>query len=348
MENYTYKIQDKKRNRVVYEVILTAEYFNSQVEKEFGKLTQNVKIAGFRPGKAPRKDLEARVMPDAVLKAYNSLLPKVAFEIVSKESLQPLGDFKYDLLEKELPDKAIGFTFSFLVKPEIALADFKKIKLEYKEEKVTKEEIDNVIKSMAQNTLSKEELEKFKSKENEEEIEITDNLVSALKYNEKTYSELKESIEKTLKNIKKQNADSTFSNALVKQLSELADFDIPEEMLNKQVADMEKSFKERLKSIKLDLAEYLATQGTDIEKQRAEWQKSAVTEIKSEIVIMEYAEKSNIIATNEEVEHELSHIKDPKQKNEFSTEEGKDYLKYALTRAKSFTSIIESAKSNTK
>ena len=344
MENYTYKILEKKKNRISYEVILTADYFNSQVEKEFSKLIQNIKIPGFRPGKAPRKDLEARVMPDAVLKAYNSLLPKVAFEIVSKESLQPLGDFKYDLLNKELPDKAVGFTFSLLVKPEIDLSDFKKISLDYNEAEVTKEEIDNVIKSMAQNTLAKDELEKAVSKENEKEIEITDSLIAALGYKEKTYAELKESIEKTLKGIKKQNADTAFSNALVKQLSELADFDIPEEMLNKQVEDMEKSFKERLKSIKLDITEYLATQGTDIEKQRAEWQKSAVTEIKSEIVIMEYAEKSNLVVTNEEIEHELSHIKDPKQKNEFSTKEGKDYLKYVITRSKGFSALTESAK----
>lgn len=344
MSGYTYKRGKDEKNKIVFDVVLEKQFFDNKVEQEFLKLSAEIKMPGFRPGKAPRADLEKQAMPDAILRAYNKALPDVALEIISKENLSPIGEFKYDLSEKELPNGDIGFTFSFLSKPDVDVAKLEKLEIKFEKEEITAKEIDDVIKSMAKSVLDEGKLKPFLKEGTTEEIEISDKLVEALEYEEKTYEELKTNIEKTLVNVKQQNADTKFLDSLLAKLITVFDFDVPSEMITEQVNTMEESFKARLKELKLDINEYLATQNTDIEKLRKDWREKAVKDIKAELVVVEYARKSNFQPRQEDVETEITKIKDPAQKREFSTERGKEYLTYLMLREKGLKALVEKTK----
>jgi len=56
-------VEPLEGNRVKLHVAVPASEFESAVNDAFRKLAREVRIPGFRPGKAPRRILEARFGP---------------------------------------------------------------------------------------------------------------------------------------------------------------------------------------------------------------------------------------------------------------------------------------------
>ncbi|MDH6194710.1 trigger factor [Mycobacterium frederiksbergense] len=117
-------------------------------DRAFKALAQQVRLPGFRPGKAPRKLLEARVGRGAVLEqVVNDALPSRYSEAVTASDVKPLGQPEIEVTKLE-DGQELAFTAEVDVRPEIALPDLEALKITVDPIEVTDEEVDAELQSL--------------------------------------------------------------------------------------------------------------------------------------------------------------------------------------------------------
>ena len=100
-----------------------------EFDRAYKQLAQQVRLPGFRPGKAPAKLLEARVGRAAVLEqVVNDALPARYSEAVTTEELRPLGQPEIEVTKIE-DGEELTFTAEVDVRPDIDLPDLSELKI---------------------------------------------------------------------------------------------------------------------------------------------------------------------------------------------------------------------------
>lgn len=139
------------KNVTEYEIKLENEWVKT-LDKVFKKKNNEVKIDGFRKGKAPKEiylkkfGIESLYM-DAVDEAINIAYKKLIKENDIKPVIEPSVDVT------KIDEKSVTFKFTVISKPEVTLGEYKNLKI--KKEKVTvseeevKAEIDHLREHMA-------------------------------------------------------------------------------------------------------------------------------------------------------------------------------------------------------
>lgn len=134
------------RVRINVEVPFTE--LEPEIDRAFKQLAKQVRLPGFRPGKAPRKLLEARVGRGAVLEqVVNDALPGRYSEAVSSSSLQPLGQPEIEITKLE-DNEELVFTAEVDIRPEIDLPDLAALKITVDPISVTDEDVDAELESL--------------------------------------------------------------------------------------------------------------------------------------------------------------------------------------------------------
>ncbi len=118
------------------------------IDRAFKALAQQIRLPGFRPGKAPRKLLEARVGRGAVLEqVVNDALPARYSEAITSESLQPIGQPEIEVTKLE-DNEELVFTAEVDVRPEIDLPDLSTLAITVDPVSVTDEDVDAEIEAL--------------------------------------------------------------------------------------------------------------------------------------------------------------------------------------------------------
>ena len=111
-------------------------------DRAYKQLAQQVRLPGFRPGKAPAKLLEARVGRGAVLEqVVNEVLPSRYSEAVTTEDLRPLGQPEIEVTKIE-DGEELTFTAEVDVRPDIELPDLSELKISVDPIEVTDDEVE--------------------------------------------------------------------------------------------------------------------------------------------------------------------------------------------------------------
>jgi trigger factor len=141
------------------QLAMTIEVPSSEVdaayERVLKKLSQKVKIQGFRPGKAPRSVVEARLGQDAIREeVIEALVPEVVNRALNEGEVNPIDRPRVDILEFER-GKPARFTATVSVMPDVALPDLDTIRLERPQTEVTDSMVDQRVQELleAQATL---------------------------------------------------------------------------------------------------------------------------------------------------------------------------------------------------
>lgn len=117
-------------------------------ERAYKQLAQQVRLPGFRPGKAPAKLLEARVGRSAVLdQVVNDALPARYSEAVTASKLSPLGQPDIDVTKIEDGEQLV-FTAEVDVRPDITLPDLSTLAISVDPIEVSEEEVDAELESL--------------------------------------------------------------------------------------------------------------------------------------------------------------------------------------------------------
>lgn len=99
-------------------------------ERVLGRLSQRLKIEGFRPGHAPRPLVEARIGPAALREeVIDVLVPEAVNQAIRESSLEPIDRPQVEVLDLERGRPA-RLSAKVSVMPEVTLPDLATIKVE--------------------------------------------------------------------------------------------------------------------------------------------------------------------------------------------------------------------------
>jgi trigger factor len=117
-------------------------------DRAFAQLAQQVRLPGFRPGKAPRKLLEARIGRGAVLEqVVNDALPSRYSQAVTTSEVKPLGQPDIEITKLEDGEELV-FTAEVDVRPEVAVPDLEALKIEVDPIEVSDDDIDTELQNL--------------------------------------------------------------------------------------------------------------------------------------------------------------------------------------------------------
>lgn len=117
-------------------------------DRAYKELAKQVRLPGFRPGKAPAKLLEARVGKDAILdQVINEALPSRYGQAVTETDVRPLGQPDIAVTKKEYGQELV-FTAEVDVRPQFTLPDLSALKITVDAIKVNDEDVDAELQSL--------------------------------------------------------------------------------------------------------------------------------------------------------------------------------------------------------
>ena len=134
------------RVRINVEVPFTE--LEPEFDKAFKALASQVRLPGFRPGKAPRKLLEARFGREAMMdQVVSDAVPGRYSEAVTTSDLRPIGQPEIEVTKKEYGED-LEFTAEVDIRPEIELPDLDALKLTVDAIEVGDDEIDTELQNL--------------------------------------------------------------------------------------------------------------------------------------------------------------------------------------------------------
>lgn len=147
------KIEKKElpKNQMELKIEIESKEYQNFLEKTAQKMSENSKIKGFRPGKAPYDLLRVQFGEMKVFEnALNDILTNFYFEAVKKEKLEPISYPKIEI-EKMAVNNPLIFKATINLIPDIKLGDVSKIKIKKNKIEIKNEEIDKAIETLREN-----------------------------------------------------------------------------------------------------------------------------------------------------------------------------------------------------
>jgi trigger factor len=141
-------VEELDDNRVRLHVSIPEADFEQAIDAAFRKLAREVKIPGFRPGKAPRKLLEARLGSDVARdQALRDSLPGYYAQAVESESLDTIAAPEIDITAGE-DEGDVEFDAVVQVRPAVELSGYENLSVEVPAPAVTDEAVDSQIDAL--------------------------------------------------------------------------------------------------------------------------------------------------------------------------------------------------------
>ena len=118
------------KSQVGMTIEVPAAVVDATFDRVLNRLASRAKIEGFRPGRAPRALIEARLGPAALREeVVETMVPEVVQQALSEKSIDPIDNPDVEVLELEL-GKPAKLKATVSVMPEVDLADASKLKVE--------------------------------------------------------------------------------------------------------------------------------------------------------------------------------------------------------------------------
>ncbi|MBP9693722.1 MAG: trigger factor [Alphaproteobacteria bacterium] len=140
-----------------FEIAVSVDTLLELKQKEITRLTQKVKIDGFRPGKAPVHIVEQRYGAEISSQVFEKSIDKSLREFFEQTKHEPAHQPKIDIVDYK-PDQALVYKVAFETMPEIKVsdADFSKLKISKKVAKVEDADVLKALEDIAKNDAKSE------------------------------------------------------------------------------------------------------------------------------------------------------------------------------------------------
>jgi trigger factor len=142
-------VERQPGSQVELAVEAPASEVDTAVEQALRRLSGQVRLPGFRPGKAPAALVERAVGWDAVRReAADRLIPTLYLRALAQAGVQAVGDpEELNVVDFER-GKPISFTAKVTVKPEIELGDYTAIRVDEEITEITEEKLDAALEEV--------------------------------------------------------------------------------------------------------------------------------------------------------------------------------------------------------
>lgn len=128
-------------------VSIPAERVERAVDERIKKLAGRVRIAGFRPGKAPLKVVQSQYADAARMEVISDLVRGSYPEAIGKAGVNPASAPSFEITG-EKPGAPLEYTARFEVYPDIKLKGLDSLKIEKPSVTVTDGDVDKLIENM--------------------------------------------------------------------------------------------------------------------------------------------------------------------------------------------------------
>jgi len=134
------------------EIVLTIEVnpleYQPYLIKAAERISKDIKIEGFRPGKAPFDIVKNQVGEMNIYQeALDNIINHFFFEAMKQEKIDSVGQPNIEI-EKMAPNNPITFKATIGLMPSITLGDYKSLKVKKTEVKVEDTEVDKVLEDL--------------------------------------------------------------------------------------------------------------------------------------------------------------------------------------------------------
>ena len=129
-EALTIETERLPKSQVGMTIEVPAELVDKTYERVLSRLASRAKIEGFRPGKAPRALIEARLGAQALREeVVETMVPEVVQQALTEKSIDPIDNPDVEVVELER-GKPARLKATISVMPEVTLADAKTLHVE--------------------------------------------------------------------------------------------------------------------------------------------------------------------------------------------------------------------------
>lgn len=143
-------VEPLEGNKVKLRVEVDEAEFDQAIDAAFKKIAREVRIPGFRPGKAPRKVLEARLGKGiGRTQAIEDALPGYYVEAIKEHEVDVIAAPEIDITGGR-EDGAIEFDVVVEVRPEITVPGYQNLRVTVESPAPTDEEVDAQIDRLQQ------------------------------------------------------------------------------------------------------------------------------------------------------------------------------------------------------
>jgi trigger factor len=134
-------------NKVKVSIEVDESEFDRNIDAAFKKIAREVRLPGFRPGKAPRQVLEARIGIEAARQqALNDAIPEYLSQAVREHDVDIVATPDVTLVAGET-DGPVRWDATIEVRPEITVAGYAGLRVELPAIEVTDEDLEPVIEN---------------------------------------------------------------------------------------------------------------------------------------------------------------------------------------------------------
>jgi len=141
-------VEPLEENKVKLHIAVPADEFERALDAAFRKLAREVRIPGFRPGKAPRRLLEARLGTDAARRqALQDSLPEYYADAVESEQVDPIAAPSIEITAGQ-DDGDVEFDAVVEVRPVVKLVGYDELKVTLPWEDATDADVDRQVDAL--------------------------------------------------------------------------------------------------------------------------------------------------------------------------------------------------------
>ena len=138
-------IETLEGNKVKLSIELEEAEFDREIDAAFRKIAKEIRLPGFRPGKAPRQVVEARIGKDAArTQAIQDAIPEYLSRAVREHDVDIIATPDVELKEGQEAG-VVKFDATCEIRPEITVPGYTGLRIELPSPEVTDENLEEVI-----------------------------------------------------------------------------------------------------------------------------------------------------------------------------------------------------------
>ncbi len=324
----------REGNKVTIEVEADRKQFDKALEKALVKAGREIKIPGFRAGKAPKEMVKKAINQEYLdSHAAQELISELYPQIIEETKINPVDFPKVDILEQK-KKKPFKFKIEVDVYPEVKLGKYKGLKLEKKKAEVSEDDVMKVLENVRGRM----------SQGKDKEVALDDEFAKQVSRHG-TLAELKTEAQVTMQKEKESEAESELKNKAIAEASKEATVDIPAGMIDREVDVMLDELRSSLAPSKLTLDDYLKGIKKEESALREELKKSSEIRVKGKLVLKAIAEEEKLKVEDKEMEEELKALAQASGRELKDVDEGtRKYIEEYVLRRKALDFLVEKAK----
>jgi len=147
--NFELKVEKRGTCERHVTVTIPREDIDRYFDREFTELMPKVQVPGFRPGRAPRRLVEARFRKDVAEKVKLELINDSLTQLTEQQQLAAISEPEFDVEALEIPDTgAFTFEFDVEVRPEFELPQWKGLTIEKPIYEFTASDVDKALERL--------------------------------------------------------------------------------------------------------------------------------------------------------------------------------------------------------